>query len=65
MQVNSKTDKLNKCSCGHKPDGYWIGYSRTPYYLTCKCGKHVGDYGGSPQNIIDAWNEQCDVIYKK
>ncbi len=60
MQVNIKTEKLNKCSCGHKPNSYWIGYSRTPYYLQCKCGKRVNNIGGNPQNIIDAWNDIAD-----
>ncbi len=60
MQVKIETNKLNKCSCGHKPDSYWIGYSRTPYYLHCKCGKRVNNIGGNPQNIIDAWNDIAD-----
>ncbi len=60
MQVQQKTNKLNKCYCGYKPDSYWIGYSRTPYYLQCDCGKRVGNIGGNPQNIIDAWNDIAD-----
>lgn len=62
MQVKRQTDKLNRCECGHKPTHYNIGYSRTPYYVYCKCGKWVGDIGGAPQNIIDKWNESVTVI---
>lgn len=58
MQVKRLSNKLNRCSCGFKPVNYWIGYGRTPYYVICECGKQVGDnIGGSPQNIINAWND--------
>ena len=56
MQVKRKTDKFDQCKCGHKPDHFWIGYSRTPYYMKCECGKGVSDIGGAIQNIINEWN---------
>ena len=65
MQVKRETDKLDRCICGHKPTEYWIGYSRTPYYVNCECGKHVGGVGGSPQNIINKWNENAPLNKNK
>ena len=60
MQVKHKTEKLNTCSCGHKPDHFWVGYSRTPYYMQCECGKRVDNIGGAFQNMVDAWNKIAD-----
>ncbi len=61
MIVEVKTDELNKCQCGFKPDHYTIGYSRTPYNVYCPvCKKgtnmakcYVTDH---QENLIDYWN---------
>ena len=41
MQVDKPTKLLNTCVCGRKPDHYTIGYSRTPFYVGCVCGRLV------------------------
>lgn len=60
-QIDIKTDKLNQCECGSKPEHYTVGYSRTPYDVSCPgCGKQTSLYdriGGAPDNIIDFWNK--------
>ncbi len=60
MQVEVKCDKLIPCVCGGKPDHFWIGYGRMPYYGFCpKCGKGTERYievGGPKENFITCWN---------
>ena len=61
MIVTVKTDKFKKCLCGYKPKEYYIGYGRTPYILSCKCGKSLHDAKCTITNhanhLIDYWNK--------
>ena len=42
MQAEHKSDKINPCRCGFKPDHFTMGYGRTPYLISCpKCKKQT------------------------
>ena len=65
MIVDQKTDKLDPCRCGFKPDHYSIAYGSTPYSVFCpNCDKQACEVGGPSKDIISFWN---DVVsnYKK
>ncbi len=69
MIVNFKTDKFKACVCGHKPDGYSMGYGSTPYIMACKCGKQLCQtkylVTGGEDNLIDYWNNHLAGMTNK
>ncbi len=56
MQIDRPCDLLITCNCGVKPSFYTIGYSRTPFYVSCVCGKIIGNCC-SEEEIIEKWNK--------
>ena len=66
--IDEKTDRIEPCQCGFKPDHYSIGYGRTPYSIHCQsCRKSL--HGGCDDRIFDLWNahvrqsERRDIMY--
>ena len=62
-----KTDKLNECICGFKPDCYFVGYSSTPYDVFCPNCKKQTQFAkcqvtGSVNNLIDYWNKHISKL---
>ena len=53
-QIDHKC-KMAVCQCGHQPDGFTIGYSSKPYYMTCRCGKRLLDGHGATDSFATAW----------
>lgn len=56
-----KTDELNPCVCGFKPQWYSVYYGRTPYDIFCPvCAKQTINYlafSGNNSTVIQFWNE--------
>jgi len=69
MIIEAKTDKFKTCVCGHKPDSYSIGYGRTPYNMSCNCGKQLvfSKYlvTGGEDNLVDYWNNHLAGMTSK
>lgn len=67
MPVEFKTDKLNPCICGFKPDHYTMYYGSTPYDIYCpNCKKQttmakckITGYDG---HLIDYWNRHISKL---
>jgi len=67
MQVQFKTNKLNPCQCGFKPDHYTVGYGRTPYDVFCpNCHKQTTlskcKITGCNENLFDYWNQHISKM---
>ncbi|MEK7556831.1 MAG: hypothetical protein AAB538_02535, partial [Patescibacteria group bacterium] len=57
MQIDKKTNEIEPCECGYKPQHYSIGYGSTPYYISCLgCGKSLHNGTNDPGIIISQWN---------
>ena len=62
MEEQFKTNEINPCKCGFKPEHYTITYGRTPYDIWCpNCEKQTSmakcKVTGWHGNAIDYWNE--------
>ena len=70
MDSKFKTDEINPCKCGFKPDHYIVMYGRTPYDIWCPtCKKQTCmakcKVTGSSENAIDYWNSHIAQMTKE
>ncbi len=64
-----KSEQIEPCRCGFKPDYYRVMYGNTPYDIACpNCKKQttfakclVTGYWG---NVIDYWNKHISKLTK-
>lgn len=62
-----KTDELEPCLCGFKPDHYSIYYGQTPYCIWCPDCKKQTNFAkclvtGHHDNVIDYWNKHISKL---
>lgn len=55
-QIDKETDRLKPCTCGRIIQKYTIGYSCTPFYVGCVCGKLV-DNCSNLNELVEKWNK--------
>lgn len=65
-----KTEEINPCICGFKPDHFSVYYGRTPYDIFCPtCKKQTTmakcKVTNSHENVIDYWNEHISKLTKE
>jgi hypothetical protein len=62
MNIDYETDQFKECVCGHTPSKFSIGYGRTPYNFSCKCGKQLTyakcEITGGVSNLFSYWNDK-------
>lgn len=70
MQSKFKTDELQPCVCGFKPDHYTVGYGTTPYDVFCPdCRKQLAHakclITGCHIHMVDYWNQHIAGLTKE
>jgi len=70
MESRFKTEEINTCRCGFKPNYFSVFYGKTPYDIYCPhCKKQTArakcKVTGWHGNVIDYWNKHIANLTKE